>query len=61
MVENYDIPEGLQEFETGLLVNVPSGNDDGQYDEGDYHFHIIVTDKEGWSTNFAIGLKMVHR
>ena len=36
-----------------------SGN--GLYDEGDYHFFISLTDKEGWSAQKGLSVKMLHR
>jgi hypothetical protein len=60
-IENLDIPQGLKEYETDVLITIPASNNAGQYDEGDYHFHIKLTDKEGWSNNFALGIKMVHQ
>ena len=61
LIENYDIPEGLKEYTTDLSISIPSANEDGQYDEGDYHFMIKVTDKEGWSVQKGLSIKMLHR
>ncbi|MGM0567157.1 MAG: DUF4625 domain-containing protein [Bacteroidota bacterium] len=60
-IEDYSIPDGLEEYETGLTVSIPSGNDSGLYDEGDYHFFISLTDKEGWSSQKGLSIKMLHR
>lgn len=59
-IEDYDIPEGLMEFETENLISIPAGNNDGLYDEGDYHFFISLTDKEGWSTQRGLSIKILH-
>jgi len=61
LIENYDIPEGLREYTTDLSISIPSADEDGQYDEGDYHFMIKVTDKEGWSVQKGLSIKMLHR
>lgn len=61
IIEDYDIPPGLNEYETALPITIPSSDANGQFDEGDYHFHISLTDKEGWSTQLGIGIKMVYR
>ena len=60
-IENYDIPAGLSEYETNLSISIPSGNDNGEYDEGDYHFFISLTDKEGWSAQKGLSIKMLNR
>jgi len=60
-IEDYSIPEGLKEYETDLTVSIPSGNGSGLYDEGDYHFFISLTDKEGWSSQKGLSIKMLHR
>lgn len=60
-INDYDIPKGLKEYETNILITIPSGNEDGQYDEGDYHFFISLTDKEGWSAQKGLSIKILHR
>ncbi len=60
-IEDYDIPEGQNEYLTDISVTIPSGNSDGEYDEGDYHFFISLTDHEGWSSQKGLSIKMLHR
>ncbi len=60
-IDDYDIPGGLTEFETGIAISIPEGNNDGLFDEGDYHFFISLTDKEGWSTQKGLSIKMLQR
>lgn len=60
-IEDYDIPDGLKEYETDLIISIPSGNGDGSYDDGDYHLYISLTDKEGWSAQKGLSIKMLHR
>ena len=60
-IEGYEIPTGVKEHEVNLSISIPASNDSGQFDEGDYCFHIYLTDKEGWSTPFAVSIKMMHR
>ena len=60
-LENYEIPEDLKEYEVNLSISIPSGNETGLFDEGDYHFQIFLTDKEGWSTPLGLSIKMFHR
>jgi hypothetical protein len=60
-LEDYEIPAGLNEYKVNMPVSIPSTNDSGQFDEGDYHFQIFVTDKEGWSTPLGLSIKILHR
>ncbi len=60
-IENYDIPVGQSNFQTNISISIPSGNANGTYDEGDYHFFISLTDKEGWSTQKGLSIKMLHQ
>ena len=60
-IVDYDIPEGLKEYETNLSISIPPGNDNGQFDEGDYHFFISLTDKEGWSAQKGLSVKILYR
>lgn len=62
LIETHDIPTGQSEYVTNLPITIPTSNDEGQlFDKGDYHFDIRITDKEGWSTHFGMGIKMMHR
>jgi hypothetical protein len=60
-IQDYMIPAGLQEFETNQSISIPSTNTDGLFDEGDYHFFIQLTDKQGWSAQKGLSIKMYHR
>ena len=60
-IQDYDIPAGRDEYQTDLVLTIPSENTNGLFDDGDYHFFISLTDKEGWSTQKGLSIKMVHR
>ncbi len=60
-IDDYTIPKGLTEYETSIMIAVPSGNGSAEYDDGDYHFFIRLTDKAGWSTQKGLSVKMRHR
>ena len=60
-IEDYDIPKGQTEYETNLSISIPSGNENGDYDEGDYHFFLSLTDTEEWSTQKGLSIKMLHQ
>lgn len=58
-IDDYSIPDGLQEYETSLEITLPDGDAKGPYDEGDYHFFISLTDKSGWSTQKGLSIKII--
>jgi hypothetical protein len=60
-IEDYAIPSGLKEYNPNKSISIPSGNGNGTYDEGDYHFFISLTDKEGWSAQKGLSIKMLRR
>ncbi len=60
-IQDYNIPGGSREYETDLPIIIPASNNSGSFDEGDYHFAIRLTDKEGWSTYKGLSIKMAYR
>ena len=60
-IEEYDIPEGLDVYETSLEITIPDGNSKDKFDEGDYHFFISLVDKTGWSAQKGLSVKMMYR
>ncbi len=56
----FDIPPGKRTHEGILKIPIPSQNDTGTLQEGDYHFFISLTDKTGWSSNKGFGIKLLH-
>ncbi len=60
-IQDYEIPAGLKEYEPNVSITLPSENANGFFDEGDYHFYISLTDREGWSAQNGISVKMLHR
>lgn len=60
-IKSYTIPDGSSEYMTNLEIEVPNGNDNNDFDEGDYHFFISLTDKEGWSTQKGLNIKLLRR
>jgi hypothetical protein len=59
--EDFTIPSGQKEYEAYVPISIPSQNDKGAFDEGDYHFQIYLTDKGGWSTPLGLSVKMLYR
>jgi hypothetical protein len=60
-IDDFDIPAGSTEFKTNQIISIPTSNGNGEFDEGDYHFYISLTDKEGWSTQKGLSIKIIKR
>jgi len=60
-IEDYKIPEGSKTHETAVTISIQPNNNIGIFDEGDYHFFISLTDKEGWSEQKGLSIKMRYR
>lgn len=60
-IGDYKIPTGQSAYRTNMPFIIPSGNENGEYDEGDYHFFISLTDKEGWSAQKGLSIKIIKR
>jgi len=60
-IESYSIPEGNKQYETNITIDIPESDNNGLYDDGDYHFFISLTDKEGWSIQKGLSIKVLHR
>jgi len=60
-IEDYEIPSGLKKYEPNIPILIPGRNSNGDFDDGDYHFIIRLTDKEGWSIQKGLSIKMLHR
>ena len=58
---DYTIPEGLTEYKATINLYLPNGDNEGAYDEGDYHFFISLVDAEGWSSQMGLSIKILKR
>ncbi|MCA1746362.1 MAG: DUF4625 domain-containing protein [Bacteroidales bacterium] len=58
---DYSIPELMVEFQAAEEITVPAANGEGLFDEGEYHLFIRLTDREGWSAQKGLSIKMLHR
>jgi hypothetical protein len=61
LIEEHDIPQGTKQFETSLEITIPDGNFIGQFDEGEYHLFVSLTDNEGWSAQKGLNIKIKYR
>ena len=60
-IEDYDIPEGQDAYEVSEEITIPDSDSNGEFDEGDYHFFISLVDKEGWSVQKGLSIKILRR
>lgn len=60
-IGDFNIPEALQTYQANLPIAISAGNSKGLFDEGDYHFFISLTDRQGWSAQKGISIKILHR
>jgi hypothetical protein len=60
-INDFTIPVSQKQYQTNLPILIPTENENGIFDEGDYHFFISLTDKEGWSTQKGFSIKILKR
>lgn len=60
-IQDFSIPPGTKSYKAQIVLNIPTSNQQGFFDEGDYHFFISLTDRSGWSTVKGLSIKMKRR
>lgn len=56
----FSLPENELEYVFDTLLNLPGmKNDSTFYDTGDYHFHIYVTDNDGYQVFTSLDIKIL--
>lgn len=60
-LQDFAIPEGISHYEAEVEITIPESNGEGMLDEGDYHFFISLTDREGWSDQKGFSVKIMSR
>ena len=53
-IEQFDIPEGLKEYNASRVIDIPEG-----VDSGDYHLMVRLTDRTGWQAIRGISIKIL--
>jgi len=61
MIENYQLPAGINNYTINFPISLPAENGNGTLDPGDYHLMVRLTDKEGWSSMKGLSIKILHR
>ncbi|MBN1187134.1 MAG: DUF4625 domain-containing protein [Bacteroidales bacterium] len=58
----FSLPEDKKEYVFDTLLTLPEmKNDTTLYDFGDYHFHIYVTDNDGYQVFTTLDVKILNR
>ncbi len=58
----FSLPVQKKEFIFDTILTLPARkNATTQYDEGDYHFHIYVTDNEGYQVFTSLDVKILNK
>lgn len=52
--KDFEIPQGKTDYDASFDIEVPDN-----IDEGDYHFMIRLTDKEGWQEIKSVAIKVI--
>lgn len=60
-LKDYPIPEGLSRYDALVEITIPQGNIKGDYDDGDYDLYISLTDREGWSAQKGLSVKLMRK
>ena len=60
-IQDFTIPEGTSEYEANVSIEIPELINNNMPDEGDYHFFIDLTDRQGWSERKGLSVKIMHR
>jgi hypothetical protein len=58
----FSLPENEKEYVLDTLLTLPDmKNDTALYDFGDYHFHIYVTDNDGYQVFTSLDVKVLNK
>lgn len=57
----FSLPEGKKDHVYDTLLTLPQNFNDTIIDTGDYHFHIYVTDNEGYQTFTSLDVKALYK
>ncbi len=60
-IMDFDIPSGSKEYTVNESIPIPLSDANGEFDPGDYHFFISLTDREGWSVQKGLNIKILRK
>jgi hypothetical protein len=61
LISDWLLPLRTTHYEADMQILIPEGNSKGSFDEGDYHLFISLIDREGWSTQKGLSIKIYNR
>ena len=61
IIADFEIPAGSKEYTVEQTISIPLSNGEGEFDPGDYHFFISLTDREGWAAQTGLSIKILKR
>lgn len=59
-IVGFSIDAGSKEFTVSQEVSIPLSDSSGEFDEGDYPFFISLTDREEWSVQKRLNIKILN-
>jgi hypothetical protein len=60
-IREFQIPAGSDEYTVSREISIPLADGNGEFDPGDYHFFISLTDREGWSVQKGLNIKLLKK
>lgn len=60
-IMDFEIPVGSMEYISNDSIYIPLSDAKGDFDPGDYHFFISLTDREGWSVQKGLNIKILRK
>ena len=60
-IMDFEIPIGSKEYTVNESIQIPLSDGNGDLDPGDYHFFISLTDREGWSVQKGLNIKILRK
>jgi len=60
-IMDFEIPPGSTEYTVNESIQIPLSDQNGDLDPGDYHFFISLTDREGWSVQKGLSIKILSK
>lgn len=60
----FSLPDDRSEYLFETEITIPSkvqGKENSYHDYGDYHYHIYITNNQGYQTFFTLDLKLLYR
>jgi hypothetical protein len=60
-IMDFEIPAGSKDYTVNREISLPLTDGNSEFDAGDYHFFISLTDREGWSVQKGLSIKILKK